>query len=56
MLAILRRVVGAGVSHLDTAHFYGACNDRARIFTIFEGTPEIQHMLIGRAVTGLDVR
>ena len=24
--------------------------------TIFEGTSEIQRMLIGRAVTGLDVR
>ena len=28
----------------------------AKIFTIFEGTSEIQRMLIGRAVTGLDVR
>jgi putative transposase len=28
----------------------------ARIFTIFEGTSEIQRMLIGRAITGLDVR
>jgi alkylation response protein AidB-like acyl-CoA dehydrogenase len=28
----------------------------AGIFTIFEGTSEIQRMLIGRAVTGLDVR
>jgi alkylation response protein AidB-like acyl-CoA dehydrogenase len=26
------------------------------IFTIFEGTSEIQRMLIGRAITGLDVR
>jgi hypothetical protein len=25
-------------------------------FTLFEGTSEIQRMLIGRAVTGLDVR
>jgi hypothetical protein len=25
-------------------------------FTIFEGTSEIQRILIGRAVTGLDVR
>jgi acyl-CoA dehydrogenase len=28
----------------------------AKIFTIFEGTSEIQRMLIGRAVTGLDIR
>jgi len=28
----------------------------AKIFTIFEGTSEIQRMLIGRAATGLDVR
>jgi alkylation response protein AidB-like acyl-CoA dehydrogenase len=28
----------------------------SRIFTIFEGTSAIQRMLIGRAVTGLDVR
>jgi hypothetical protein len=27
-----------------------------KIFTIFEGTSEIQRMLIGRPVTGLDVR
>jgi acyl-CoA dehydrogenase len=27
-----------------------------KIFTIFEGTSEIQRMLIGRALTGLDVR
>jgi len=25
-------------------------------FTIFEGTSEIQRVIIGRAVTGLDVR
>jgi alkylation response protein AidB-like acyl-CoA dehydrogenase len=25
-------------------------------FTIFEGTSEIQRMIIGRAITGLDVR
>jgi alkylation response protein AidB-like acyl-CoA dehydrogenase len=28
----------------------------AKIFTIFEGASEIQRMIIGRAVTGLDVR
>jgi alkylation response protein AidB-like acyl-CoA dehydrogenase len=29
---------------------------RSTIFTIFEGTSEIQRMIIGRAVTGLNVR
>ena len=28
----------------------------SKIFTIFEGTSEIRRMLIGRTVTGLDVR
>ena len=28
----------------------------AKIFTIFEGTSEIQRMIVGRAITGLDVR
>jgi len=28
----------------------------AKIFTIFEGTSEIQRLIVGRAVTGLDVR
>jgi alkylation response protein AidB-like acyl-CoA dehydrogenase len=27
----------------------------AKVFTIFEGMSEIQRMIIGRAVTGLDV-
>jgi alkylation response protein AidB-like acyl-CoA dehydrogenase len=36
---------------------YSDDSDRtSKIFTIFEGTSEIQRMLIGRAVTGLDVR
>jgi len=38
---------------------YGVCrwlHPCAKIFTIFEGTSEIQRMIIGRAVTGLDVR
>jgi hypothetical protein len=29
-LAILRQAVGAGVNHLDTAQFYGECNDLIR--------------------------
>jgi acyl-CoA dehydrogenase len=28
----------------------------SKIFTIFEGTSEIQRLIIGRAATGLDVR
>jgi len=28
----------------------------AEIFTVFEGASEIQHLIIGRAVTGLPVR
>jgi alkylation response protein AidB-like acyl-CoA dehydrogenase len=40
---------------LDTG-YAGAAALAVKIFTIFEGTSEIQRMLIGRAVTGLDVR
>ncbi len=29
---------------------------RSTIFSIFEGTSEIQRLIIGRAVAGLDVR
>jgi aryl-alcohol dehydrogenase-like predicted oxidoreductase len=29
-LAILRQAAGAGVNHLDTAQFYGACNELIR--------------------------
>ena len=29
-LAVLRQAVGAGVNHLDTAQFYGACNGLIR--------------------------
>jgi alkylation response protein AidB-like acyl-CoA dehydrogenase len=38
------------------ARYAGDSASTARIFTIFEGTSEIQRMLIGRTVTGLDVR
>jgi alkylation response protein AidB-like acyl-CoA dehydrogenase len=45
---------------LTSAHPLGHLPaETARIsasFTIFEGTSEIQRMIIGRAVTGLDVR
>jgi alkylation response protein AidB-like acyl-CoA dehydrogenase len=36
--------------------YAGAAALAAKIFTIFEGTSEIQRMIIGRAVTGLNVR
>ncbi len=32
------------------------CHRNARIFTIFEDRSQIQRMIVGRAVTGLDVR
>jgi alkylation response protein AidB-like acyl-CoA dehydrogenase len=37
-------------------HAQGRSAATAKIFTIFEGTSEIQRMIIGRALTGLDVR
>jgi alkylation response protein AidB-like acyl-CoA dehydrogenase len=39
-----------------TARLLAQTAPRSTIFTIFEGTSEIQRMIIGRAVTGLDVR
>jgi hypothetical protein len=43
--------MGGPAGHLpaETAH-------TSTSFTIFEGTSEIQRMIIGRAITGLDVR
>src|SRR5690242_996285 len=29
-LSLLREAVGLGVNHLDTAHFYGPCNELVR--------------------------
>ena len=46
---------GAGQT-LDRRHRHRAALTEPDNFTIFEGTSEIQRMLIGRAVTGLDVR
>ncbi|HUC59040.1 MAG TPA: acyl-CoA dehydrogenase family protein [Streptosporangiaceae bacterium] len=37
-------------------HLPGETARTSTSFTIFEGTSEIQRMIIGRAVTGLDVR
>jgi hypothetical protein len=39
-------------------HEHACCSASATPdnFTIFEGTSEIQRLIIGRAVTGLDVR
>ena len=46
----IRAAIGPGAGYADGSSV------RSRIFTIFEGTSEIQRMIIGRAVTGLDVR
>jgi alkylation response protein AidB-like acyl-CoA dehydrogenase len=39
-----------------TGHLPAETATWSTIFTIFEGNSEIQRMIIGRAVTGLDVR
>jgi hypothetical protein len=39
-----------------TGHLPAETARWSTIFTIFEGASEIQRMIIGRAVTGLDVR
>jgi len=41
---------------VDHEHRSWSDNARPNNFTIFEGTSEIQRMIIGRAITGLDVR
>jgi acyl-CoA dehydrogenase len=46
---VLTRRPATGHLPAETAH-------TSTSFTIFEGTSEIQRMIIGRAVTGLDVR
>jgi alkylation response protein AidB-like acyl-CoA dehydrogenase len=42
--------------HPVLAHIPAETVPSAKIFTIFEGTSEIQRMIIGRAVIGVDVR
>jgi alkylation response protein AidB-like acyl-CoA dehydrogenase len=39
-----------------TGHLPAETARTSTSFTIFEGTSEIQRLIIGRAVTGLDVR
>jgi alkylation response protein AidB-like acyl-CoA dehydrogenase len=46
---VLTSAYPSGHLPAETAH-------TSRSFTSFEGTSEIQRMIIGRAVTGLDVR
>jgi len=46
---------GAGRT-LDRRHCHCGAVTTPDNFTIFEGTSEIQRLIIGRAVTGLDVR
>ncbi len=40
----------------STSHLAAETAPTSTSFTIFEGSSEIQRMIIGRAVTGLDVR
>jgi len=40
----------------STSHLPAETASTATSFTIFDGTSEIQRVIIGRAVTGLDVR
>jgi len=40
----------------STGHLPAETARTSTSFTIFEGTSEIQRMIIGRALTGLDVR
>jgi hypothetical protein len=40
----------------DRQHAHCSAETTSDNFTIFEGTSEIQRMIIGRAITGLDVR
>jgi alkylation response protein AidB-like acyl-CoA dehydrogenase len=47
-------LVFAQVSRADG--YAGSAAPAAKVFTIFEGTAEIHRMLIGRTITGLDVR
>jgi hypothetical protein len=44
------------VSRAGTRNWPALIPDAQKILTIFEGASEIQRMLIGRTVTGLDVR
>jgi alkylation response protein AidB-like acyl-CoA dehydrogenase len=52
----LEQTTLSGLAIPDWSLPVGALFRDTKIFTIFEGTSEIQRMIIGRAVTGLDVR
>ena len=57
---IVRYRTAGGRSSRQREWFFGGdpseTATQSMILTIFEGTSEIQQMIIGRAVTGLDVR